>query len=530
MIRSPRKSKKESKKRKIDESHSDDGDSSQRRKFKRRTVYSADSMEKVDMDEEQARLEKLVFGDASEVLEHLDSRWDSDEGLRMVTQNTESEDSGVDEGDASPASDALLSDTLGSPKRIPVWHDDDDQEISIKAALSSQQERHMTFPGTSSQSYTHLLKRKFEDIVGTPKWAQLDRKDKPSDSDDDSDDELLQHCGNFLSKKSSVLNKGILEIKRVNDLNRETYTEGPVIKTVQFHPNATVSLVAGLSGVASLFQVDGHSNSKLQSIQFERFPIRCARFTVDGEQFLVGSQHHSHYFRYDMMAGKSLRIATNQGLEITNMKNFEMSPDGRLIAVCGRFGNIYLLTARSNECVGSLKMNGEVSTVCFNADGSKMFSHGDGGEVYVWDMTTRSCVHRFVDDGCIVGSSLAISPNGQYLATGSRSGVVNVFETSDLVSNSVPQPVKILLNLTTAITSLKYNKASEILAMASDDKDNALKLVHFPSMNVYANFPGFQAKIHRPQCLDFSTNSGFLTVGNNKGMALLYRLKHYANY
>jgi len=38
--------------------------------------------------------------------------------------------------------------------------------------------------------------------------------------------------------------------------------------------------------------------------------------------------------------------------------------------------------------------------------------------VYVWDMKTRDCVHKFTDDGCIQGTSLAVSKNGHYIATG----------------------------------------------------------------------------------------------------------------
>lgn len=95
----------------------------------------------------------------------------------------------------------------------------------------------------------------------------------------------------------------------------------------------------------------------------------------------------------------------------------------------------------------------------------------------MWDMNTRTLVHKFVDDGCIVGSSIALSPNSQYLACGSQSGVVNVYEASNLTSTRVPRPTKILLNLTTSVNSLKFNASSEILAMASDEKKDAMKLV-----------------------------------------------------
>ncbi|CAG2062005.1 unnamed protein product, partial [Timema podura] len=177
--------------------------------------------------------------------------------------------------------------------------------------------------------------------------------------------------------------------------------------------------------------------------------------------------------------------------------NFEMSPDGRVMVVCGRYGNIHVLTARTREHIGTLKMNGEVTSVTFNADGSRMYSHGDSGEVYIWDMQARACVHRFLDDGCIVGSSLAFSPNSQFLACGSRSGVVNVYDARSLATSNAPIPLKILLNLTTP--------------------------VHFPSMTVFNNFPSAQTNLFRPQCLDFSINSGYFTLGNGKGAALLFR-------
>ena len=64
-------------------------------------------------------------------------------------------------------------------------------------------------------------------------------------------------------------------------------------------------------------------------------------------------------------------------------------------------------------------MNGTVESVAFNSDGSRLFSVGDDGEVYVWDMNRRQCIHRFIDEGCIQGTSLAVSNNSQYLACGS---------------------------------------------------------------------------------------------------------------
>lgn len=57
-------------------------------------------------------------------------------------------------------------------------------------------------------------------------------------------------------------------------------------------------------------------------------------------------------------------------------QKFEVSPDGRVIAICGRYGNIHILNAHTKEWITSLKMNGEVTAICFSNDGSQLYSHG----------------------------------------------------------------------------------------------------------------------------------------------------------
>lgn len=154
----------------------------------------------------------------------------------------------------------------------------------------------------------------------------------------------------------------------------------------------------------------------------------------------------------------------------------------------------------------------------------------DSEEIYVWDLNSRLCVHKAVDDGCISSREITISSSGQFLATGSKQGVVNIYETSSVLQSRYPKPLKIILNLVTPITSLKFNPTSEILAMASEYKENAFKMVHLPSLTVFSNFPTSRTTMHHALSIDFSPGSAYLGISNNKGNAYLYRLKHYGNY
>ncbi|XP_055940135.1 U3 small nucleolar RNA-associated protein 18 homolog isoform X2 [Argiope bruennichi] len=453
-------------------------------------------------DEKEKELQELLFGCNPEDLEeeHSDNKSDLEE---PVVEETEKD-----------------------KKKLAAWEDEDDETLLVEEKAKSLKNVHRSITVRGDEKYSNFVQEKFIKIMGNPKWAEQDNKSK--DSGDESEDELLQKTGNFV-KQSEFLPKGTINIRKTPSLV-DPNMKASMIKSVEFHPTSRVAVVATVNGTANLFQIDGKINAKIQSIYFENFPVHTAHFSVDGTEVIVGSNKFVHFFSYDMLAGKISRIPWQKGMEQRNIRRFQMSPDGKYIVIHGRYGNIHLMSSKSKEWIGSLKMNGEVIATTFNNDGSKMYSHGDTGEVYVWDMSNRKCIHKFEDEGCITGTAITVSPNDQFLATGSDSGVVNIYDNSTIYNNPSPQPMKILLNLTTEITNLKFNSTSEILAMSSSFKAEALKLVHFPSMTVFSNFPVRGEFIKNPNSLDISVNSGYMCIGNNVGTAYIYRLKHYKNY
>lgn len=407
-------------------------------------------------------------------------------------------------------------------KEVAAWHDDDD-DMDVRSVLKVQG-RNLPDGGVNEKSgqYSDLVKHKYKLLVGTPDWANLHRK-----FEEDSDDEILQSVGHIVKTSSISLPKGALEFKRLKYLNQETGTEGPIIQAIEFHPTSSVALVAGHSGVASLLTVDGKKNEKLHSIAFKKFPIYCARFSKDGSEAYLGS-NVPYFYVYDLMNAKALRIPLPK--DVTKMSMFELSPCGKYLAIGGRFGEIHLICAKSRESIQTLKQSGDVTAIAFSPDSTKLYGHGSEGLVTVWDMSTLKVIHKWVDDGCLSGSSLAISPSGNFFATGSAQGVVNIYETKDILYSKAPKPQKIILNLTTSITSLKFNPSSEILAILSSEASNAVRLVHIPSFQVFSNFPGIAPNLGHCSVINFSPNSGYMSFGNNKRLAYLYRLKHFKNY
>jgi U3 small nucleolar RNA-associated protein 18 len=232
---------------------------------------------------------------------------------------------------------------------------------------------------------------------------------------------------------------------------------------------------------------------------------------------------------FDLMSEKTVRIPWNKAIAEEGFKHFCVSPDSSLMAFPGRDGNIHILSGRSKEWLYSLKMNGSAAGVAFSGDSKQIFSVGDAGKVHVWDLAARRCSTTFMDDGCVSGTAIAVSPNNGFLAVGSNTGVVNLYDRQSVLQGKT-KPVKTVLNLTTSITSLKFNPTSELLALASSYTHGALKLLHLGEMQVVSNFPQLNQKIRQAEIVDFSLNSGYMAVGNNKGEALLYRLNHYKTF
>uniref|UniRef100_A0A8C2ZQ16 U3 small nucleolar RNA-associated protein 18 homolog n=1 Tax=Cyclopterus lumpus TaxID=8103 RepID=A0A8C2ZQ16_CYCLU len=303
------------------------------------------------------------------------------------------------------------------------------------------------------------------------------------------------------------------------------------LTTVQFHPIAQVVMTAGLDQSVSLFQVDGKTNPKIQSIHLERFPVHRAQFSRDGDTVIATSLKNKMFYLYDMMEGRVTPVHTVRGLNEARVKEFSVCPEGGALLLTGTNGYLHLLTLQTKEVIRSMKINGDVVGVAFSHDGSKVFANSEDGEVYVWDMRSSRCVNRFTDEGCVKGTSIAASPNGQYLACGSQSGVVNVYSQEACLNSANPKPLKAVMNLLTSATSMTFNPSSEILAIASRDEDEAVRLVHMSSLTVFSNFPVSKRKIvYRTSCLDFSPHSGFFSLANNKGHAPLFRLLHYKDF
>ncbi|EPQ08987.1 U3 small nucleolar RNA-associated protein 18 like protein [Myotis brandtii] len=308
------------------------------------------------------------------------------------------------------------------PQKKPVWVDEEDEDEEMVDMMNNRFRKDMMKNASekklSKNELQKRLKEEFQHAMGgVPAWVETNKRKASSDDESEEDeDDLLQRTGNFISTSTS-LPKGILKMKNCLHANAERPTTAR-ISSVQFHPGAQVVMVAALDNSVSLFQVDGKTNPKIQSIYLEKFPIFKARFSANGEEVLATSTHSKVLYVYDMLAGKLIPVHQVRGLKEKIVRDFEVSSDGSFLLINGVAGYFHLLSMKTKELISSMKVNGRIAASTFSSDSKKVYASSADGEVYVWDVNSRKCLNRFVDEGSLYGLSIAASRNGQYVACG----------------------------------------------------------------------------------------------------------------
>jgi U3 small nucleolar RNA-associated protein 18 len=171
----------------------------------------------------------------------------------------------------------------------------------------------------------------------------------------------------------------------------------------------------------SLFlnQIDGKDNEKVQSIYFADLPLTCAEFTPNGKE-IIASGTKKHFYVYDLDSGEIDRVESIIGnfnkygfksntilylyvslilnliLGVSNgflildyinaclfsgrteskLKKFLISPDNNFLVFLGNDGYIVIVSNKSKQWIGNLKMNGQVTAAAFSPDGRFLYTAG----------------------------------------------------------------------------------------------------------------------------------------------------------
>ncbi|KAI0307447.1 WD40-repeat-containing domain protein [Multifurca ochricompacta] len=465
-----------------------------------------------------------------------------------------------DNGDEPEPEDDRTSLSATQPpkgRKAPAWVDPDDASLEVSLSSSTRLRKLRDAPDEdviNGREYERRLRRQFMKVNPTPEWAtNARRKRRRTESgtlvdvtSPDLDlDMLVTSSGGILGRKRrTLLDPGVLSIERLRDANQAAQAEGE-INALQFHPSPQVSmlLIASSDRRIRLFNVDGHTNPHLQTLHIPALPVTNAQFHPSGSSILF-TGHRPFYYSYDLQSGATTRSPRGLwGTTFANRDNADLSmevcafnPGGELLAVAGRRGYVYLVDWRTGagQVVGSVKANTSVRALWWLPNGRELMTLGEDAEAYLWDISTRRCVHRWKDDGGFGSRVLAGDRSGNYIAIGSKSGIVNVYgsesSSSSWSNNNRPKPLKAISNLTTSISVARFNHDSQLLAIASKTQKDQMRLIHIPSLTAFSNWPTSSTPLGHVTSVDFSPGNEYVAIGNTRGRVLLYHLKDYDAY
>lgn len=491
---------------------------------------------------EERRLTALLFGGEHTHKEQIGSFDDDDEEEIDGIQESgdvlfEIDRSGVDQTHVGAPDEEVADideDSEEDEERTekPAWADEDDADVKVNL-LDTNRLRKLrksrSESGASALGGVELerrLRKRFQDtamLTARTDWARLDVSEKPAEIEDDP---IGSSSAPLLATASNRLPPQVLNVVRCPDANQQE-PNNAVVQSVHFHPGSDpdrpLMLTAGLDKTLRFFQVDGEESQKIHGIHFPKLPIYSAQFLGDSGNVVVSGRRPFFYI-YDAVAGKLDLVPKIVGREEKSLEKFTVSPDGRTIAFIGNDGYVILVDAKTKHWIADLKMNGSVRAVTFTPDGEYIIASGSDGEVYRWNVHSRQCVERFSNEDGTITSSLSVSM--KYLAVGAESGVVNMY-SERRSRDAARTPIKSIMNLHTSADFTRFNHDGQILAMSTRREKHGMKLLHVPTATVFSNWPTSKTPLNYVWSMDFSPQSKFLAVGNDKGKCLLYKLMHY---
>lgn len=550
-----------------------------------------------DSDEEE--LERLVLGDSSNFRENLfKNDYEGEFGSDFEENGAEDDLAGddniedVDDAqlfflDAPPASSKALAVAAPSKavapkkedKNAPAWEDSDDERLTVSLASATQLRKLRITEDddvVNGTEYTRRLRQQYLRLNPLPAWAK-ETEGRPakrrrrssvasddsqaSDASDSGDEASALPLDSFLRDASSLRESGtkskklrpeVIDIQRSRDMADSHKEE---VTALCFHPEYPVLMSSSTSTLLYLHHIapTAHPtpNPLLTSVQIKQVPVRHAEFLYPtGDKiFFAGRRRFIH--SWDLPSGVIQKTQKLQGhnLEQRTWERFKLSPCGRWLGMIASTrkggGEINIVNVNTMQWFAAARLDsrGGIADFQWWSNGNGLTVLGKGGQVGEWSMATRRFLAIWNDEGSIGGTVLALGGHGgpkvlgghKWVATGSNSGVANIYKREDLISSPEsadelelrerPEPARRFEQLTTPVTFLTFSPDGQVLAFGSSHKKDALRLAHLPSCTVYRNWPTAQTPLGRITAIAFGSKSDTLAVGNDTGKIRLWEIR-----
>ena len=215
----------------------------------------------------------------------------------------------------------------------------------------------------------------------------------------------------------------------------------------------------------------------LRTYEKNLYAINAVAFSPSGNEVAIGGKDYWSFKLVDAPSGRTIRKFEGHQGEIHAIA---FSPDGSLLAAGDGHGLAKLWDVASGRLVRDLSGHGQaVRAVAFTPDGRQVLTAGFDTSVIVWDVATGDIARHLTGSPVwrmaqkLTGSgpqrhedvfiSLAISPDGKWLASGSWGSIRNV-KLWDLGQGKL---VRVLEGMSDSVQAVAFTRDSRHVVAAS---------------------------------------------------------------
>ncbi|CAI4568539.1 hypothetical protein SCEPF1_0020002300 [Saccharomyces cerevisiae] len=556
-------------------------------KFNADFIFNEQEMDVEDQEDEGSESDNSEEDEAQNgELDHVnnDQLFFVDDGGNEDSQDKNEDTMDVDDEDDSS------SDDYSEDSEEAAWIDSDDEKIKVPILVTNKTKKLRTSYNESKINGVHYINRlrsQFEKIYPRPKWVD-DESDSELDDEEDDEEEgsnnVINGDINALTKilsttynykdtlsNSKLLPPKKLDIVRLKDANA-SHPSHSAIQSLSFHPSKPLLLTGGYDKTLRIYHIDGKTNHLVTSLHLVGSPIQtCTFYTSLSNQnqqniFTAGRRRYMHSWdlslenlthsqtakieKFSRLYGHESTQRSFENFKVAHLQNSQTNSVHGIVLLQGNNGWINILHSTSGLWLMGCKIEGVITDFCIDYQPISrgkfrtiLIAVNAYGEVWEFDLNKNGhVIRKWKDQGGVgitkiqVGGgttttcpALQISKikQNRWLAVGSESGFVNLYDRNNAMTSSTPTPVAALDQLTTTISNLQFSPDGQILCMASRAVKDALRLVHLPSCSVFSNWPTSGTPLGKVTSVAFSPSGGLLAVGNEQGKVRLWKLNHY---
>jgi WD40 repeat protein len=200
------------------------------------------------------------------------------------------------------------------------------------------------------------------------------------------------------------------------------------VNEVVFAPDGKTLAVAGSDEDVVLWDLESR---KIRKKLPGHLPSPCEiAFCREGKMLASSVSFEREIFLWDVATGRKLSTFKPKGLELSHSWRITFSPDDKILAVTPRaLGTVIFLDPRTGQVKTILPetdlSKGGIMNLAFSSDG-RMFATACEEAIQLWEVVTAK--ERATLRGQKRAISLAFSPDGRTLASGSAYGILKVWD------------------------------------------------------------------------------------------------------